>query len=176
MSEADRVFSSLNGQGTQTKSTERRHILSTTRKPGPGGTTSRMVEVVHVRREGAEQAAAGDAQAAGWLQDFRARPAQSVPPEERPAKPPKAPPPVVHVMPMWAPSVQQAAQPAEQPAAAPDRVDDATPRRAKAKAATQRHFADPFAAGDDGTNCIRCGYLVEPAREKRGRLTCAACG
>jgi hypothetical protein len=41
---------------------------------------------------------------------------------------------------------------------------------------TARHFADPFADGDDGANCLRCGYLIEPAREKRGLLTCAACG
>ncbi|MDO9714295.1 hypothetical protein [Paracraurococcus lichenis] len=39
-----------------------------------------------------------------------------------------------------------------------------------------RSFADPFAGEDDGANCLRCGYLVEAAREKRGLLTCAACG
>jgi hypothetical protein len=36
-------------------------------------------------------------------------------------------------------------------------------------------FADPFAAEDTGTNCIRCGYLVSPEREKRGLLTCHQC-
>jgi hypothetical protein len=48
--------------------------------------------------------------------------------------------------------------------------------RANSAKKTARHFADPFAAGDDGANCMRCGYLVEPVREKRGLLTCAACG
>jgi hypothetical protein len=40
---------------------------------------------------------------------------------------------------------------------------------------TRRAFADPFAADDGGTNCIRCGYLVSPAREKRGLMTCMRC-
>jgi hypothetical protein len=40
---------------------------------------------------------------------------------------------------------------------------------------TKRAFADPFAADDTCTNCIRCGYLVSPARERRGLLTCAQC-
>jgi hypothetical protein len=39
----------------------------------------------------------------------------------------------------------------------------------------KRAFADPFAAGDSGTNCIRCGYIVSPAREKRGLTTCLQC-
>jgi len=46
--------------------------------------------------------------------------------------------------------------------------------KAPIKAAVRR-FADPF-ADDDGANCLRCGYLVEPAREKRGLMTCSACG
>jgi len=41
---------------------------------------------------------------------------------------------------------------------------------------TARQFADPFAEDDDGANCIRCGYLVERARETRGLITCAKCG
>jgi len=57
------------------------------------------------------------------------------------------------------------------------------PRRGRAKAerpgnqsvSTRRAFADPFAAEDSGANCIRCGYLVSPAREKRGLMTCARC-
>ncbi len=47
------------------------------------------------------------------------------------------------------------------------------PRAAKPVAG--RAFADPFAAEDTGANCIRCGYLVEPEREKRGLLTCHQC-
>jgi hypothetical protein len=44
-----------------------------------------------------------------------------------------------------------------------------------AKPVVGRAFADPFAAEDTGTNCIRCGYLVSPEREKRGLLTCHQC-
>jgi hypothetical protein len=44
-----------------------------------------------------------------------------------------------------------------------------------AKPADGRAFADPFTAEDTGTNCIRCGYLVSSAREKRGLLTCSQC-
>jgi hypothetical protein len=40
---------------------------------------------------------------------------------------------------------------------------------------TKRAFADPYVADDTGTNCMRCGYLVSPAREKRGLLTCLKC-
>lgn len=42
--------------------------------------------------------------------------------------------------------------------------------------APARHVADPFNADDDGTNCMRCGYAIGPAREKRGLMTCAPCG
>src|SRR4051812_26759687 len=94
---------------------------------------------------------------------------------------PTAPPPVVHVMPMWQPSPQQAAPPVEAPPASP--VEAAAPRarrprlaKARPPMAAERRFADPFADGEGGTNCMRCGYLVEPAREMRGLLTCSACG
>jgi hypothetical protein len=42
--------------------------------------------------------------------------------------------------------------------------------------ALARRVADPFDANDDGANCLRCGYAVEPARERRGLMTCAGCG
>lgn len=38
-----------------------------------------------------------------------------------------------------------------------------------------RRVADPFDATDDGANCIRCGYAIQPARERRGLMTCAGC-
>lgn len=41
--------------------------------------------------------------------------------------------------------------------------------------APTRHVADPFDSSDDGANCMRCGYAIEPARENRGLMTCAAC-
>src|SRR4051794_32226283 len=74
-SEADRVFSARKGQGAQATSSERRHILSTSRKGG--SSTSRMVEVVHVRRSGAGpaegrlQAASRETGTEAWLEDFR---------------------------------------------------------------------------------------------------------
>jgi hypothetical protein len=97
---------------------------------------------------------------------------QSVTPE--PAQP------VAHVMPMWQPSPQQLVQPVTKPAELP--VETAVAERRKPRTSkphtpktTVRHFADPF-ADDEGANCIRCGYLVEPAREKRGLMTCSQCG
>jgi len=52
----------------------------------------------------------------------------------------------------------------------------AKPERANIQSkSTQRAFADPFAADDTGANCICCGYLVSPAREKRGLMTCLQC-
>jgi hypothetical protein len=185
-SEADRVFSSRKGQGAQATSSERRHILSTSRKGGAGGSTSRMVEVVHVRRggtrptEGRPQAASRETGTEAWLEGFRAKPAQPIPSLEMQPAAPKAPAPVVHVMPMWEPSRQQAPQPMEEPPESPGEAaapGTRRPRLAKVRAPTaERHFADPFADGEDGTNCMRCGYLVEPAREKRGLTTCLACG
>ncbi len=49
------------------------------------------------------------------------------------------------------------------------------PREQPVSIATRR-VADPFNPSDDGANCMRCGYAVELAREKRGLMTCAACG
>ena len=46
----------------------------------------------------------------------------------------------------------------------------------RAPKTTGRLFANPFSPDDGGANCMRCGYLVEPAREKRGLMTCSGCG
>jgi len=97
-----------------------------------------------------------------------------------PSVAPEPLPPVVHVMPMWEPSPQQPAQPVAEPGEPSAEVAAPVtrrPRLAKTKApkVAIRRVADPFADGDDGTNCMRCGYLVEPAREKRGLLTCSTC-
>jgi hypothetical protein len=87
-------------------------------------------------------------------------------------------------MPMWERSGAEPVQePGEQPSTGPDPVIAPKRRRSLAPrgatpgpAATVRRVADPFDADDDGANCLRCGYMVEPARERRGLMTCAACG
>jgi hypothetical protein len=175
MSEADRVFSARTGQGAQAPLSEKRLILSAPRKGGLGGSKSRVVEVVHVRRdgsrpiEGGPHTASWNARAETWPEGFRAKPAQPISPQDMQPVAPEPPPPVVHVMPMWEPSEP----PVEAAASVPRR-----PRLPKTKTpkVAARHFADPSADGDDGTNCMRYGYLVEPAREQRGLLTCSACG
>jgi hypothetical protein len=186
MSEADRVFSAWKGQGAQAQSSEKRLIASAPRKGSPGGSQSRVVEVVHVRRdrsksgEGRPHDASRNARAATWLEGFRGKPTQPIPPQDVQPIEPESPPPVVHVMPMWEPSSQQPAQPVTRPGDPPVEAAgpvSGSPRIAKAKApkVVVRHFADPFTDGDDGTNCMRCGYQIEPAREKRGLLTCSTC-
>jgi hypothetical protein len=186
MSEADRVFSARKGQGFQTLTSEKRHIFSAPRRSGPGAGKSKLVEVVHVRRERSRpvenqpRPALWSVPAEARSESLRAKPAQLLPPQDMQPVAPDPAPPVVHVMPMWTPSLPQPAAPGPQPDDAP--VGTAVtkqrkPRIAKtptAKAAVRR-FADPFSE-EDGANCLRCGYLVQPARERRGLLTCATCG
>jgi hypothetical protein len=186
MSEADRIFPARKGRGASAQTSERRHILSTARRSGPGAGQSRVVEVVHVRREGARplQDQPGPAQwnlrSDTWLEKFKAKPVEALPQQDARPVTPESTTPVVHVMPMWQPSPAQPAAPAATPDAS--RVETTAtrhhsarvPRTPRAKTAT-RPFADPF-ADDGGANCYRCGYLVEPAREKCGLMTCSACG
>jgi len=175
------------GQGRQTMANEKRHIVTAPRRSGPGAGKSRVVEVVHVRRDRARPVedhpppAPWNVRTETWPEGFRAKPAQPLPLQDTQPAAPEPAPPVVHVMPMWEPSPPQLA-PAmtrsdEMPAGAAitERRRPRTPK-AKAPKETARHFADPFAAADDGANCLRCGYLVEPARERRGLLTCSSCG
>jgi hypothetical protein len=187
MSEADRVFSARRRQGAQSPIGEKRLILSAPRKGSLGGSKSRVVEVVHVRRdrprpaEGRAHSASWSVRAETWPEGFRAKPAQPIPPQDMQPVLPEPAPPAVHVMPMWEPSSQEPTQPVAEPGVPPAEAPAPEPRRrrlpvAKTPKVAARHFADPFAAGDDGTNCLRCGYLVEPTREKRGLLTCSACG
>jgi hypothetical protein len=187
MSEADRIFSARKGQGAQAPLSGKRLIISTPRKGGLGG-KSRVVEVVHVRRDRSRpiesrlHTASWNAHAETWPEGFRSKPAQPIPPlqDMQPTAPEPAPP-VVHVMPMWEPSPQQPAQRVAEPGEPSVEAAARVTRRPRIPKATTRkvaalQFADPFADGDDGTNCMRCGYLVEPAREKRGLLTCLGCG
>jgi hypothetical protein len=68
--------------------------------------------------------------------------------------------------------------PAAPPPAATSGDAEATVRRQSRarKVGSPRTFVDPFAAGEEGSNYLRCGYLVEAARDRRGQLTCAARG
>jgi len=117
-----------------------------------------------------------------WPEEgFRAASALPLPQQDMPPVAPEPAQPTVHVMPMWEPSPQQPAQPVVAPAELPIEtavVEPRRPRTAKPKTpkAMARRFADPFANDDTGANCIRCGYLIEQAREKRGLITCSTCG
>ena len=185
-SEADRVFPARKGQGFQTLTSKKRHILSASRRSGPGAGKSRVVEVVHVRRDGARpvedhpRPAPWNLHAETWPDGLRAKPAQPLPLQDIQPVAPEPASPVVHVMPMWEPSPPQPAPPVTKPGELPVETVATEQRRPRVpkppilKAAVRR-FADPF-ADDNGANCFRCGYLVEPAREKRGLMTCSACG
>lgn len=70
-------------------------------------------------------------------------------------------------MPGWQPAPAKAAPSVREPRPRGD-----GPRQAREPA---RRVADPFDTADDGANCLRCGYAVEPEREARGLLTCAVC-
>ncbi|RAI58807.1 hypothetical protein [Roseicella frigidaeris] len=79
--------------------------------------------------------------------------------------PPPAPEqPTIHARLAWTPSA---------PPAPPARRGS---RREGIGEERGQDFADPFEATDEGANCLRCGYRVEPAREALGLTTCRACG
>jgi hypothetical protein len=183
MSEADRVFPPREVQGDTTATDEKRFIHTAPRRSGFSAGKSRVVEVVHLRRgrstpaTASPRAAARDVRAETWSDGFCARsPAPLAPHDVQPIAPEPVQP-TVHVMPMWEPSAQQVTQPAG-PVAEAKAVRRGRPRNPKpaAPAVNTRHFADPFAIDDSGANCVRCGYLVEPGREKRGLMTCSDCG
>ena len=156
---------------------EKRHVVTA---PRPGAGKSRVVEVVHIRRDRARPVedhpppASWNVRTEIWPESLQAKQdIQTVAPEPAP--------PVVHVMPMWEPSPPQPAPtvtPPDEPLVEPAMAGQHRSRTPKARTSEgeARHFADPFAEGEDGANCLRCGYLVEPARERRGLLTCSSCG
>ncbi len=185
MSEADRVFSRHPKQPTS--SNETRHIVTASRKNRSGVMANRVVEVVHVARGTPKplkdhlHPVGRNAHAETWHDGFCAKPPSPVPsPEAKPVVP-ELTSPTVHVMPAWEPSVQQPALTDKESAELPSSVaaiEHRKQRKAKSNApkVTMRRFADPFAADDTGANCMRCGYLVEQAREARGLWTCSKCG
>jgi hypothetical protein len=181
MSDIDRVFARLGGRSSGPG--EQRELRSIPRKGAAAG--SRTVEVVRLpaRRAGSEPDAQRkdfQVRAQTWDQGFPAQSsrAPAPPPTEAQAAPaaPSAEP-VVHVMPMWerTGSDPSPEPPAEPPA--PTRARAAHPgRRPRSQPAqAARGIADPFDAADDRANCLRCGYVVEAERERRGLMTCAAC-
>jgi hypothetical protein len=187
MSEVDRVFPGRNELGAQSSHSEQRLVLSTRRRSGAAGGRSRVVEVVHVRRSGPTpvenhlRPAPRSVRAEVWPEGFRAKPVLSLPLQDIQPVAPEPAQPTVHVMPMWEPTQQRSAQSVAEPAEQPGGMAAAGGRasrvlKPKAPETTGRPFADPFSPDDGGANCMRCGYLVEPAREKRGLMTCSGCG
>ncbi|MGG5819098.1 hypothetical protein [Falsiroseomonas sp. HW251] len=182
MSEIDRVFARFRDDKSRTA--ERREQRSISQRGSHGTQTSRTVEVVHVR-SGARsrqvdpsRAPSFGVRSASWDDGF---PARDAPPAFPGAPKPAvaaAVAPTFHVMPARSPSV-----PASEAApVAPDSEPVVEGRRSRGRPRKQpvvapaRRVADPFDANDVGANCLRCGYVVEPAREKHGLMTCAACG
>src|SRR3954466_5956326 len=109
MSEADRVFPARKGQGSPALNSERRHILSAPRRSGPGAGKSRVVEVVHVRRdrsrpvEDHSHPAPWNPRTEIWSEGLRAKPAQLLPPQDMQPVAPDPAPPLLHVMPILSP-------------------------------------------------------------------------
>ena len=178
MSEADRVFARMTTPGALPSPDDKQLLHVTSRRRGAVAGQSRVVEVVH-RRSGQKAPPAEPEHATTWPEEFQGRSAPTLTPVEDPAASPVPAPPVGHLMPGWEPLLPplQPVEPAAKiPAGARPRPRVAKPEQSKNQPRSiKRAFADPFAAGDSGTNCIRCGYLVSPAREKRGLTTCLQC-
>jgi hypothetical protein len=174
MSDIDRVFARMGGGDPA--ASEQRELKSVPRRGSASG--SRVVEVVRLRSQGAPrgenqlQHSSSGVRAQTWQNGFPTRSAPAPLPQPPAAK---APEPVGHVMPM-----RRLLAELPPPPAPADAAQDSAPapaRRARRRSAGEsRRVADPFDANDDGANCLRCGYLVEPARERRGTMTCAECG
>src|SRR3954470_9145740 len=125
MSETNRVFPRQDKPGAQALVTEKRFIVSAPRRGGSGGGKSRVVEVVHVRRnrprpiEGHPRPAPWSLRAETWPEELRAASAVPLPQQDIAPVSPERAPPVAHVMRMWGPSPRQPAQPAAVPAEPP---------------------------------------------------------
>jgi hypothetical protein len=177
MSEIDRVFAGLGGR--QSAPSARRELR---RIPGKGGASAtRTVEVVRLPARGASespgrQRADLQMRAATWEDGFPAQAARPMPPAADMPQPVRAEP-TTHVMPMWERSrAEPESPPPPEPAPDAPRARRGRPPGSTSARREERRVADPFDPEDDGANCLRCGYAVESARERRGLLTCAACG
>jgi hypothetical protein len=178
MSEADRVFSRMTTPRALPSPEDKQFLHVTSRRRGTVAGQSRVVEVVH-RRSNRPAVPAEPTHAAAWPEGLQGQSAPTLPPAEDPAATPAAVPPVGHLMPGWQPLLPPLQPP--EPVAEVLAASRPRPRVAKSKRpenqpkSARRGFADPFAVDDSGANCIRCGYLVSPAREKRGLMTCMQC-
>jgi hypothetical protein len=178
MDDKDHVFARF--KDDKPAAADRREMLSIPRRGSAMG--SRAVEVVHVRSSGTPTGKGQPRRltftdrAATWENGFPAKPSAPLSAAVDAEAPARAEP-VTHVMPMWEPQAVAAEVTAsvrdEAPvAAAVPAVEASYPRTRK----SARRVADPFDASDDRANCMRCGYAIEPTREKRGLLTCSECG
>lgn len=169
MDDKDHVFARF--QDNKPASADRRETLTIPRRAGATG--SRVVQVVHVKSStpGKDRPRRTDAQlrAASWDGGFPMKP-PALPQREPDPTVVEASEPTVHVMPAWEPSAPDIEAAGQVP---PE--DLAAPAPPKPRGRPGRRVADPFDAGDEGANCMRCGYAVESVREKRGLMTCAAC-
>ena len=182
MDDIDRVFARF--KDDKPEPTNRRETLSIPRRNGAGG--SRTVEVVHMRsgRRSADRPQRLDprVRAASWDGGFQAKRPVATPAPPATAAAAVATAPTTHVMPAWKPAATKEASSAPGSMTAAEAPDAAArrgrgrPRKEAVPTPPARHVADPFDADDDGANCLRCGYAIEPAHEKRGLMTCAGCG
>lgn len=176
MDDKDRVFARF--KDDKTEASDRRELLTIPRRTGATG--SRVVEVVHVRSGGAmkdrPRRVVAHVHAASWDGGFPAKRPVVAPILAEPATV-EAAEPTAHVMPAWEPAAAEKAplRAAVQTPTVEERRGRGQPRKQSASMSTRR-IADPFDQNDDGTNCMRCGYVIEPAREKRGLMICAGCG
>ncbi len=180
MDDIDRVFARF--KDDKLEPADRRETRSIPRRSGAGG--SRTVEVVHLRsgRGTTDRPQRLDprVRAASWDGGFQAKRAIATPVLPAPVSVPVIAS-TTHVMPAWDPAVTEEASSAPgslSVAEAPDvaaRRGRGRPRKEVSTTPLPRRVADPFDASDDGVNCMRCGYAIEPAREKRGLMTCAGC-
>lgn len=173
MADIDHVFARFHDNHVSSPHPQR-ELLSIPRKGSSN--SSRTVEVVHVRSglltKSEQRPKPASAREAARFDEFPAKRDHGLAQAEA-AAPPKMPQqPTVHIMPMWQPSETEATADASTVAKAEDQLR-VRGRGRPPKASSSS--ADPFNADDDGANCMRCGYVVEAAREKRGMMTCAKC-
>ena len=180
MSDIERVFARMGER--HHAATPQQEVRSIPRKGRSMG--SRLVEVVHLPARGGPGVQGGPGRgdfrlrAATWEDGFPAKVSAATAPSPAPAPAAaKTQDVVAHLMPAWTRTVTE---PDEAETAGPaETAPPVAPARRRPRRAPPHHgrpVADPFDANGEGANCLRCGYLVEPAREKRGLMTCAACG